>query len=173
MKPENLDDLEQEFPFLVKLRERRFLVLLDLLQFFERKLRKFIYWGTIILIVYVAFSRLQSFFVTGNLKSAQFFPAPRDLVLGVWITYRNFFYLFATLDFPLMIISASIEASRNRMGKVVKICLSWFGLLIFVTFSYAIAGLITDFVFFFMYLHKKLLEQNGISLETYPFNLLR
>lgn len=173
MRPESLNDFEQEFPLVSKLRKRRFLVLLDLLQFFERKLRKFIFWGTIILIVYVASSRLYSFFVTGNLKSAQFFPAPRDLVLGVWITYRNVSYLFATLGFPLMIVSASIEASRNRMGKVIKICLSWFGLLMFVTFSYAIAGLIVDFVFFFMYLHKKLLEQNGINLETYPFNLLR
>ena len=174
LKYKNMDNTniwEKEFPRLYKLRiPKTFFA--DLVVGLESKIRKLVFWGVIALMVYVIYYRFNQYFVTGDLSNLKAFPVKDDWALWTWKAYRNFFYLIMILDLVLVIPTSIIHVVRKQMPKVVKITYGWFLLLLFITFSYAIAGLLFDIGIIAITMNWNMLKQIGAPVGNPPFGFI-
>jgi hypothetical protein len=161
---------EKEFPRLAKIKTPKIL-LADSLIGLERGLRKLIFWGVVLLMAYVLYYRFNQYFSTGDTSNIIMFPPKEDLALWTWKGYRNLFYGLLFIDLLLLIPTAIIHAVRNNYPKLVKLILSWFLLLLFITFSYAIAGIISDLLVIGISLHWITLKNVGAPVGPRPFGI--
>lgn len=167
---EIMNDWEKEFPLFYKFKTPKVLFA-DLIIGIEKWLRRIVFYGTCLLILYVLYYRLNQFFIVKDFSGITFFPPIEDWALWTWKAFRNFFYLFLFFDFLLCIPVTIIYAVRGNYPKLVKLVYGFFMLLLFVTFSYAIAGLISDLIMAGTYAYWSALKQSGAPITKIPFEI--
>ena len=96
-------------------------------------------------------------------------------LMKIWIAFRNITYLLFVLVFVLIglaimlrvrIDPRTVMTIQNQIPKII------IGILL-VTFSFAIAGFLIDFMWVFVYLVINIISNaSGINLSTIPNNLL-
>lgn len=165
-----MSDWAVEFPRLYRWRKPA-TFFADIVVTGERRYRKFLYLATCVLIGYVVFEYFKNFYAQGGVSN--------DLFVGgsswgrtVWSVYRNQLYLLTLLDFVLILPSGIVAFHRNQFAKLVKTIVTSFCLLLFITFSYALAGLIVDLVFVGVTMHIFLMNAQGANLPIDPARLL-
>lgn len=128
----------------------------------ERGTRLFLFTGGCILVGYLVVSRLPHLYETIQRENlVQLPPVDQRWYLGIYKVYRNLFYLLYLPYFVLLIIVGIIHALSNDMRSMIKAGFFGLGLLLFWTFSYAIAGLILDLFAFILVLNQTLLRTGG------------
>ena len=162
---------ENEFPRLYKLRTPK-TFFADLLVGTEGRIRKFLFFGVLLVMAYVIYYRFNQYFTTGDMTNLAAFPPKDDWALWTWKAYRNFFYLVLILDLILAVPVMIIHVLRKHMPKVVKITYEWFLLLLFITFSYAIAGLLFDIGIILITMNWSMLKQVGAPVGNPPFGFM-
>lgn len=129
----------------------------------ERGIRLFFFAGACILIGYLVISRLPYLYETIQREGlVQLAAVDERWYLGIYKVYRNLFYLLYMPYFVLLIIAGIIHALADDMGSMIKVGSAGLGLLLFWTFSYAIAGLILDLFAFILVLNQTLLRSGGV-----------
>ena len=114
----------------------------------ERVIRWFIFLTTIGVMFYLLVHSLMLFFATGTHSLESRTPGA-DLLgthLAGWKFFRNNMYLLLMLDLPIIGISVFVREKAGDITKGLRSVAIWFGLLLFVTFSYALAGLAFDLI---------------------------
>lgn len=119
-----MNEWEKEFPTIYKLKNPK-IFFADLLIGTERAISKFGYIMLLVLIAYTCY-----------------FPN-----ISRWIAYRNLFYLLLILDWVFIIPAMALQMIKKNHAKAFKIGLDWISLILFITFSYAISGIINDILF--------------------------
>ena len=160
-----INEWEKEFPRLYKLKTP-LTFLADTVIGTERVLRKVIFWGVVILMIYIIISGLNNF-ITGDLTTSQgyLYDSERtEYIKAVWKGYRNIFFLLWGFNSILAVISSIIWLVRKKYAKTAS---TMFGLLprfLFITFSYVIAGMLIDLVFVGLVFHWNILKNMGLDV---------
>jgi hypothetical protein len=150
-----MEELEKEFPLISRINKDPKTLLLNIPIKIEKILRSTIFISTVVLMFYVIYQGVFFYTQTPDTSQSLFSTGMKD-VLKVWKAYRNVFYLFMVMDIPLMIIASIILGFRKKIISIVAIWIKWFLLLYFITFSYALAGLVADLVHIFLLINQKI-----------------
>jgi len=83
-----------------------------------------------------------------------------DLIEG-WKVFRNLAYLLFVFQIPLSGVSDIVYFLRGKYDKVGQWIAPWVKRIVFVTFSYAIAGLFIDLIFMCVFVYAAVTRQSS------------
>lgn len=139
MKP-GITDWNTEFPFLFNLVHDPKQFLADIPVNLQRSFYKLVFISTWMLILYIALTYVLG---TGQESIVQVNQLKQHLI-QIFKNFRNIVYLVYVFDVPLLLFASISLVRQNQFAKLLKIGIEWIGLLMFVTFAYAISGLVVD-----------------------------
>jgi len=84
----------------------------------------------------------------------------RDLMEG-WKVFRNMAYLLFIFQIPFSGLSDLVYFLRGKFDKVGRWISTWTRSMLLVTFSYAIAGLVVDFIFVCVFMYAAVTNQSA------------
>lgn len=136
-------DWELEFPQIYKAAKDPQVFILESLLNSESFLLKLIYLAVWVLIGYLVYSYVQA--------GGYDLHASREIIkkaiewnVSVYKAWRSFFMLLLAINTPLLVIIEVVLVIQKKFGLMTKFAIKWLSLIFFVTFAYAIAGLLTD-----------------------------
>ena len=114
----------------------------------ERAVRWSIFLITVSVMFYLIVHSLMRHFAypIGSIPTAEARMLITDSYLPLWKGFRNLLYLLLMLQLPLVGVSVMIREKLSQTNTMLRPVFIWFGLLIFVAFSYVLAFFIRDLV---------------------------
>lgn len=149
---------QRDFPVLSQFSKRPLfsigVIAKRLLVHYEKITRWIIILGTFLLMLFI----ISKFLNLGLDPTTEGKNVVETYTIQTYKAYRNFFYMIWVISIlPLLTLSV-IYWVKDGFSKFLRLFLTWWGVLLFVTFSYAAAKLISEFVWVMYYLHQGILE---------------
>jgi len=148
---------ESEFPVIKAIKRPKSLFANTIIRI-DRLIKRLVFFGTIILMIYLSGNKISAYVNTGDLSNLRLlYPSDYSLLL-IYKAYRNLFYFFLIWDMLFVIGTCIVYILRRQLASCAKTALNYLLLLFFVTFSYAIAGIVLDLLVFIIIINLSILK---------------
>jgi hypothetical protein len=161
-EPKSHSTWKEEFPILDRLdgvKKKPTTIVIEALLLMDWLIKKVTYFLTKILIIGVLFFNLHDNavywrkFQGYDRLSLESFPSAPGGHLSEWKMYRNGLIIFVLADFLITIALGIYWSLNGNHPKAAKTVARWLKMCAFLLFSYAIAGLLLDLIFFLIFFH--------------------
>ena len=141
-----MNDWQQEFPELYKLKSRPRAFFVELFYSMEKGLRLFILSGALLLIIYVFCHSIINYTIYGAEPLTDIDIYSGNMVQIIWRTGRNILLGLLLADFTMISVSSIVQVTRNRFARSIKITWEYFWVVMLVVFSYRVALIAANFI---------------------------